>query len=268
MAPALTPIPRKAMKMLRLLDRERFGSGFLPNWVQFEHAARWRFASGYVYDKYVVDCACGLGEGTYLFADSGARRVYAFDLSESAVETTRIRCANFPTVQVSQTSGVSLPLPNSSIDVFISLETIEHVEEDVEYLQEITRVLKAEGGGIFICSTPNRDITMPGKSLRDRPWNPFHVREYDKTEFLTLLYCGFNNIKLYGQNPKKEWRVKLLKTLGAALPGHAGGRINSAMKLHRLFNNASSAKENHIVIEYPTNGDCEYLVAVCSSPKK
>jgi len=254
MAPALTPMPRKAMKMLRLLDRERFGSGFLPNWVQFEHAARWRFASG-------------VGEGTYLFADSGARRVYAFDLSESAVETTRIRCANFPTVQVSQTSGVSLPLPNSSIDVFISLETIEHVEEDEEYLQEITRVLKAEGG-IFICSTPNRDITMPGKSLRDRPWNPFHVREYDKTEFLTLLYCGFNNIKLYGQNPKKHWRVKLLKTLGAALPRHAGGRINSAMKLHRLLNNASSAKENHIVIEYPTSGDCEYLVAVCSSPKK
>lgn len=244
------------------IDRERFGSGALPIWVHHEHRARWRFASGFVAGKVVADCACGIGLGSMILAQAGAARVHAFDLSEEAVSAARRACSQFPNVKVEQADGCSLPLANGSIGLFISFETIEHIQDDRGFLAEVVRVLKPDG--TFICSTPNRSVTMPGKKLSDTPWNPFHVREYSQLEFLSLLGEKFKEINLYGQNPKTSWRVKLLEQLGHMLPGHLGGRLNSALKLPRL---AYDREEYHAVVEFPRKGTCEYLVAVCGRSK-
>jgi SAM-dependent methyltransferase len=244
-----------------MLDRERFGSGRLPIWVRNEHLARWRFAAGLVPAKVVVDCACGTGAGSAIFAEAGASQVYAYDLSERAVEQARQRCAPFPHVVVQQASGLSLPLAGASIDMFVSLETIEHIDDDAAFLREIVRVLTPVG--TLICSTPNRSITMPGKVLTDRPWNPFHVREYNQQEFATLLRERFRTVRLLGQNARSAWRVGLLEEFGRRLPGHVGGRVNSVLKLPRL---AYDRESHHRVRELPGRGTCEYLVAVCSDP--
>jgi SAM-dependent methyltransferase len=244
------------------IDCERFGAGALPIWVHHEHQARWLYAQKYVTNKSVIDCACGVGDGTYIFANAGARHIYAFDLSTEAVNATKTRCATLSNVTATQSSGLSLPLESSSVEVFISFETIEHIEDDRGFLNEVVRLLKP--GGTFLCSTPNRTITMPGKVLADKPWNPFHVREYNAEEFKSLLNEKFTDIVLLGQNPISSWRVSLLETLGKLLPGHAGGRINSALKIPRFLYDKI---QDHVVDQIPQGKVCEYIIAVCSKPE-
>jgi SAM-dependent methyltransferase len=244
-------------------DRERFGAGGVPPWVRREHVARWQFASRYVKDRRVADCACGVGEGTAMFADAGALSVEAFDVSPDAVVAARSRCASKPTVTVREASGTSLPLDDSTIDVFVCLETIEHVVEDRKLVDEIARVVADDG--IVICSTPNRTVTMPGRSLDDDPWNPFHVREYSHAEFADLLGHRFASVEMFGQNRRAGWRVRAMTKLGRILPGNIGGRLTSVLKLPRLV---VDRDEHHRVIDIPASGTCEYLVAVCRTPRR
>lgn len=243
---------------MQTIDRERFGAGALPIWVHNEHRARWRFASGYVKDKVVADCACGVGLGSAMFAEAGARTVHAFDLSPDAVDAARRNCAGHANVVVQQADGRQLPLEDNSIDLFVSFESIEHIEDDRGFLAEVVRVLRPDGE--FLCSTPNRAITMPGKTLADAPWNPFHVREYAQEEFLGLLGDYFSEVRMHGQNPQPIWRVGLLERIGKTLPGHLGGRINSALKLPRLVYDKEA---HHAVSVAPDDALCEYLVAFC-----
>lgn len=233
----------------------------MPPWVRREHEARWHFAARFVGGRRVADCACGVGEGTATFARSGATAVHAFDVSTDAVAVARERCASFGNVGVGQASGTAVPLSDASVDVFVCLETIEHVDDDRSLVAELARVVADDG--MVICSTPNRAVTMPGKGITDRPWNPFHVREYDQREFTALLGERFGSVELLGQNRRRAWRVDAMARLGRVLPGNLGGRLTSVVKLPRLvFDRAG----DHAVRDLPRTGTCEYLLAVCREP--
>ena len=99
-----------------------------PSWLRHEHLERYRFASQFVNDRTVVDCACGDGTGTRLLAQAGAKRVHAFDRSPEALAMARKTTARTH-AELELTAANSLPLPNGSVDVYVSLETIEHVDE-------------------------------------------------------------------------------------------------------------------------------------------
>lgn len=62
------------------------------------------------------------------------------------------------------------------------------------YLTEIKRVLES-GGGIFLCSTPNKKLRL---LPFQKPWNPEHRKEYSSKEFKKLLSKVFENVKVYG----------------------------------------------------------------------
>src|SRR6202043_1124076 len=70
-----------------------------------------------------------------------------------------------------------IPLPDRSVDVVVSFETIEHVEKPAAFLRECARVLVPEG--LLIVSTPNRPVYTGGAAS-----NPFHRIEFDEREFL------------------------------------------------------------------------------------
>jgi len=57
------------------------------------------------------------------------------------------------------------------------------------------RVLR--GDGCFIVSTPDSDVYSPPGSSS----NPFHVREFDRAEFLDLLHRHFRYVSLIRQRP-------------------------------------------------------------------
>jgi len=161
---------------------------WLPPWTRLEHQARYDFATSYISGKQVIDCACGTGLGSILFASKGALNVRAIDSSVDAVTEAKKNNTQ-ANLQIMQGEATRIPLPDNFSDVFISLETIEHVEDDAAFIEEAFRVLKP--GGIFICSTPNREITNPGTSIMDAPWNPYHVREYNLEELRTRIEDRF-----------------------------------------------------------------------------
>lgn len=231
--------------------------GFLPHWVINEHNARYEFARHYVKNHNIVDCACGAGIGTLHFLRSGANYIYGFDISNTAIEEARLNCVS-DAVEFRVADALHLPLPDETIDVFISLETIEHIQDDKAFIKEIARLLKANG--LLICSTPNREVTNPGSDLQAQPLNPFHIREYSKTEFRALLAAHFSSIELYGQNPKSDFSVELGTRIAKFLGVRTTARINQAFKLFRFISYDQNIAR---VVQMSPGCDYEYLVAIC-----
>ncbi len=77
---------------------------------------------------------------------------------------------------------------NCSFDSVVSFQVIEHIEEDMEFVREVARVLRP--GGKFVVSTPNAPMSLTR--------NPWHVREYNADELRNLLECNFSKVEAYG----------------------------------------------------------------------
>lgn len=77
---------------------------------------------------------------------------------------------------------------NYSFDSVVSFQVIEHIEEDIEFVREVSRVLRL--GGKFVVSTPNAPMSLTR--------NPWHVREYNADELRNLLECHFSKVEAYG----------------------------------------------------------------------
>jgi ubiquinone/menaquinone biosynthesis C-methylase UbiE len=224
-----------------------------------EHQARYEFAASYVPGKVVIDCACGTGIGFERFMAAGARRMLGFDSSIEAVAASRKRLGD--AVEIAVADAVALPVPDATAELFISLETIEHIYADGRFLDEVARVLAPNG--IFICSTPNRTVSNPGLGPQNRPANRFHVREYGTSEFSALLAPRFLSFELRGQNPIHTSIARSLEVAGRVLPFRMVTRARQAAKIRYLL---PQLRREHRVQEMRPRRDYEYLVAVCSSP--
>jgi ubiquinone/menaquinone biosynthesis C-methylase UbiE len=187
--------------------------------------------------------------------------VHAFDKSPEAIAQASARFGR-EGIRFAVGDATSLPLPNDSADIYISLETIEHLPNDAAYLREAARVLKPDG--LFICSTPNRTVTNPGATLATKPWNPFHVREYSEPEFIALLSQQFDTWELFGQNRQSAAYTRLAEWIGRRLPWLLAVRMNQILKLPRFLLDKLS---RHAVTPHRQGTIFEYLVAVCGKKK-
>lgn len=138
----------------------------------------------------VLEAGCGEGYGADLIAGV-ARRVIAVDYDESAVAHVRSR---YPRVDVMQANLAQLPLPDSSVDIVVNFQVIEHLWDQTQFVVECARVLRPSG--LLMMSTPNRITFSPG---RDTPINPFHTRELNAGELAELLVAGgFSDVSISG----------------------------------------------------------------------
>ncbi|WP_297593524.1 class I SAM-dependent methyltransferase [Mycobacterium sp.] len=138
----------------------------------------------------VLEAGCGEGYGADLIADV-AHRVIAVDYDESAVAHVRAR---YPRVNVMQANLAQLPLPDSSVDIVVNFQVIEHLWDQTQFVVECARVLRPSG--LLMMSTPNRITFSPG---RDTPVNPFHTRELNAGELAELLVGGgFSDVSISG----------------------------------------------------------------------
>ena len=156
----------------------------------WEHIYRYKFATGFVKGQRVLDIACGEGYGTFALQSAGAASVIGVDISEEACRHGREKYA----IDTRVGDASKIPLPDGSIDVVVSFETIEHVQEPTVFVRECTRVLAASG--TLVISTPNVDTYNPERTTEH---NPFHCSELTGTEFLSLLSAHFGTVKLYAQ---------------------------------------------------------------------
>lgn len=138
------------------------------------HIARYQWAALYVRPgDVVIDAACGLGYGSAQLAQgTAAGRVIGVDDSEYAVEYAR---ANYglEAVEFHRTDAANLRfLENSSVDVVVSMETLEHLPNPSAFLAEVRRVLRPSGR--LLVSVPNEWVDAAGKDP-----NPFHLHVYN-----------------------------------------------------------------------------------------
>jgi SAM-dependent methyltransferase len=161
--------------------------------IEIEHLHRYFLAREFCRDKDVLDIASGEGYGSALIAQV-ARSVVAVDVDAAAV-TYAGGGYSRPNLWFVQGDARAIPLATASVDVVSSFETIEHIYEQDVFIAEVRRVLRPSG--IFIVSTPNRDVYSPP----DSPANPFHLRELTVAEFEQALRQCFEHVECLSQRP-------------------------------------------------------------------
>jgi SAM-dependent methyltransferase len=172
--------------------------------VQIEHYHRYLFARSLVAGLDVLDVASGEGYGSALLSQV-ARSVVGVEFSGPTVHGA---IANFPrpNLRFLQADARALPLRDGCVDAVVSFETIEHFGGQDRFLRDVRRVLRPDG--MFIVSTPDRDVYSPAGSAA----NPFHVHELTRLEFAALLHSTFRHVLVMQQ------RV----LVGSALLGETG----------------------------------------------
>ena len=121
-------------------------------------------AEEYVYgDVLEVGCGEGRGVGTLIGKSTSFTAV---DKIEPVLARLREK---FPTGKfISMSIPPFAGLSDNAYDSVVSFQVIEHIQNDVRYLEEIRRVLKP--GGVALLTTPNRAMSLSR--------NPWHIREY------------------------------------------------------------------------------------------
>jgi len=90
-------------------------------------------------------------------------------------------------------SCAEIPLPDSSIDVVVSFETIEHHDQHEMMMKEIKRVLRKDG--VLLISSPDKyNYTIAPANV-----NPHHVKELYAHEFKQLIESNYKNVCYFGQ---------------------------------------------------------------------
>lgn len=172
--------------------KTRFGSNFLYQ----AHLARYHFVKKFIKNKFIFDLGCGIGTGTHDLS------LTAKTVIGAEIDRDRLKHAfdNFNNDNLNYLimDGCSLGFKDNSFDVVVSLEVIEHLEDQDKLLSEVRRVLKDDG--VTIISTPNKEIIK----IDGTPPNPSHIKELSLKEFKKILNKYFKRIELYGQIGGKE----------------------------------------------------------------
>jgi O-antigen biosynthesis protein len=173
--------------IIRAVMLEATGERLLPDQqrgelVHAEHLARYRFAIQFARGRRVLDAASGEGYGTAMLAASGAGAAVGVELDLEAVSHAREKYG----LEFVQADVCDLPFDESSFELVVSFETIEHVKDPARAVSEFRRVLSA--GGVLVISTPNSQ-----ESLVE---NEFHTREFSPEEFSALLGAHFGDVHI------------------------------------------------------------------------
>jgi len=170
------------------------GERFLPEvtgGIALEHRHRYLQASIYARDKDVLDIASGEGYGSAILSRV-AKSVIGVDISSEAVTHAQSEYVA-RNLDYRQGSAAAIPLPDASVDLVVSFETIEHHDQHEEMFREIKRVLRPDG--VLCISSPDRHeySVVPGYE------NKYHVKELSLEEFENLLGRYFACYRVAGQ---------------------------------------------------------------------
>jgi ubiquinone/menaquinone biosynthesis C-methylase UbiE len=133
----------------------------------------------------VLEVGCGEGRGIPVILPH-ASTYTAVDKIESALVALRKKypSGKFISMNIPPFHG----LADNTYDTVLSFQVIEHIDDDLNYLREIYRVMKP--GGVALITTPNRKMSLTR--------NPWHVREYLATELSTLAARVFPSVDMHG----------------------------------------------------------------------
>jgi ubiquinone/menaquinone biosynthesis C-methylase UbiE len=205
--------------------------------IALEHLHRYAFASEYVKGKVILDIASGEGYGSTMLS-YGADYVYGIDIDVKSVEHAKQKYKS-KNVEYKVGSCTDIPLHDSSVDIVVSFETIEHITDHDQMMSEVRRVLKP--GGKLIISSPDKNLQLVPESE-----NPFHWKELTPEELEALLKKYFNNVVLMGQ------KVQF-------------GSVIASLKCNTLLRGTYTSKDILKNISYCRGVNLpRYIIGICS----
>lgn len=162
----------------------------------------------FIWKPKIVDVGCGTGCGSNILSQE-ADFVWGIDKNKKSIEFAkqcfeRIKNGIYYSSQVSF-DNIDIFTDNRDymkFDIVVAIEVIEHIEDAEGFLKILISKFdkqKPNDPTEYFISTPNRN----NKSIRkDKPYNPYHVREWTSEEFYELLSKYFKVVKLH--NAKGE----------------------------------------------------------------
>ncbi|MGF9906620.1 class I SAM-dependent methyltransferase [Brevibacillus porteri] len=163
------------------------------NGMLLEHIARYYFAAPYVKGR-VLDIACGTGYGCHMIAKDRKRELtelIGVDNDEATILYAS-REYNHQKITYQQGDALDPALPEQLglFDTILSFETIEHVADDLLFMDNLYRMLKP--GGTLVLSSPF------GRGRGMQTSEPFHVHQLTPEEF-TELFVRYSDVDMYYQ---------------------------------------------------------------------
>ena len=162
------------------------------NGLLIEHIARYKFASQYAQGR-VLDFACGVGYGSevLLAMGEGIKEIVGVDIDARSIEYARTTY-DFPQTNffVGEANDDRVIENLGKFDTIISMETVEHIKDDYQFVNNLKKLLK--DNGTLVISTPF------GQGRDKECSNPYHYRQYTEEEFRDLL-SPFSDVELFCQ---------------------------------------------------------------------
>ncbi len=158
---------------------------------------RYFFVLPYIRQKTILDCACGIGWGSYVMSMSGAGKITAVDVSLNAISAA-CKYYSRPNIEYICADFLATSFDYEQVDIITSFETLEHIQNPEKYLSKLKEV--CHEGTLLFLSSPNALAFKAG--LARAPYNPFHVDEYSKEQVVTMFSkTGWNVVSYLGQHP-------------------------------------------------------------------
>lgn len=171
------------------------------------HIARYQFAEeilkGFECEQ-LLDVACGVGYGTYSLKSIPCKKIVGVDISEDALKVAEKNFADDKIVYLKDNAEQLNSLnPMEKFSAVVSFETLEHLKNPEQFINECYSRLAPEG--ILIISSPNKLVSSPSGKV---DWE-FHEKEYTPEEFNQIITsAGFRSITLYGQQYTEKGKIK------------------------------------------------------------
>jgi len=153
----------------------------------------------------ILDIGCGDGALSYLIYQKIKANITGIDTDINSLEFARRELQKRDAkVKFIKANAYKLPFKNSSFDVIIASEIIEHLGKPKIMLKEIKRVLKPNGQVI---------ITTPVK-ISDIPEDKMHIKEFTPQELKHNLEKYFKKVIIKTSHPlwlKKLYLFRIIK---------------------------------------------------------
>jgi SAM-dependent methyltransferase len=154
-------------------------------------------------EHHVLDFGCGTGFGVALLSPRCAE-VVGIDLDPNVAglgDKFQLTNAEFLCANACE-SNLGAALGIRGVDVVLSMETIEHLEDYVTYVENAVSMMKETG--TFVVGTPNRTMTYNRYEDR-RHMDPSHVQEFTARSLEWTLQAYFNQVEMYYQYFPNFW---------------------------------------------------------------
>jgi len=183
-----------------------------------DHISRYEFAHQYANQKDILDIPCGTGYGAvYITGNS----YIGIDKDEKSIQHAQ-KLYQTETKKFQSGDMEKIPVKSNSVDLLLSFEGLEHIENKEKFVKEMKRVLRP--GGTFIISTPHKGVAQ------GTPWDRFIISPQEIDELFSewLSKSWFYQMSYGSKNPIIPCRLETIHPkaeivlLGATVPKKKG----------------------------------------------